>query len=237
MTERSLRRLGAACGILGVVLEVVGLGIAAISSPKLVDATLGSSEREIARAFTSPATTGVWVGLYLEVVGFLFLVVFVARLWDTLRRAEGGTGWISNAAFGAGLLFAGTSLLALAFWSVQDYQAGPGVDVQAARLLTDLHIGTYYLSWAIQALFLAATAVVALGMRALPRWLGWSAAAISVASLVAVATPTGDFAEIPAFLFLIWIVAVSVVLMRRTDESLTTVASAPASATRSATLR
>lgn len=237
MNERSLRKLGAACGIFSVVLEVVGLGIAVISSPKLVDATLGSSEREISRAFASPAATGVWVGLYLEVVGFLFFIIFAARLWHTLRRAEGGTGWISNAAFGAGLLFAGASLLALAFWSVQDYQAGPGVDVQVARLLTDLHIGTYYLSWVLQALFLAATTVVALGMRALPRWLGWSAAAISVASLAAVATPTGDFAEIPAFLLLIWVVAVSVVLMRRTDDTSPISERAPIPATRAATPR
>lgn len=43
MTERSLRKLGAACGSFCVVLEIAGLGIAAISSPKLVEATLGSS--------------------------------------------------------------------------------------------------------------------------------------------------------------------------------------------------
>lgn len=85
-------------------------------------------------------------------------------------------------------------------------------------LLTELHAGTYYLSWAVQALFLAVTAAVALGTRILPRWLGWSAAVISVASLAAVAAPTGGFAELPAFLFLIWIVAVSVVLMRHADE-------------------
>lgn len=237
MTERSWQRLGAACGVFSVALAIAGLGVMAFSSPKLMDATLASSEREIAMAFARPATMGVWVGLYLQVIGFLLFVVFAGRLWATLRQAEGGTGWVSNVAFGAGLLFAGITLLAIAFWGVQDYQAGAGIDVQAAMLLTDLHIGTYYLSWAIQALFLAATAVVSLGMRALPRWLGWSAAAISVASLAAVATPTGDFAEIPAFLFLIWIVAVSVVLMRRTDETSRVPEHASTPTTRAATPR
>ncbi|MGH3147220.1 MAG: hypothetical protein ACRDTR_15595, partial [Rubrobacter sp.] len=130
--DRSLLRLGAACGILGVVLVFVGLGIAAASSPGLVDTTLAVSEEEIARAFSSPATVGVWVGLYLQVVAFLLLVVFAARLWSTLRRAEGGTGWVSNVVLCAGVLFAGVTLLALAFWGMADYQAGPAVNVEVA---------------------------------------------------------------------------------------------------------
>ncbi len=234
MTARSLLRLGAACGIFSVVLAIAGIGVLVVSVPELVNARLGASEQEIAQAFASPATTGVWIGLYLQVVAFLFFVVFAARLWATLQRAEGGTGWVSNIVLGAGLLFAGITLLALAFWGVADYQAGPGVDVQVATVLNDLHLGTYALSWAVQALFLAATAVVALRTRALPRWLGWSAVVISVASLAAVAAPTGELVEIPAFLFLIWIVAVSVVLIRRTDETSPSSARAPASAPRAA---
>ncbi len=61
MKDRSLPRLGAACGIFSVVLEIAGIGVSVVSAPELVDATLGSSEEEIARAFASPATTGVWV--------------------------------------------------------------------------------------------------------------------------------------------------------------------------------
>ena len=235
MKDRSLLRLGAACGIFSVVLAITGIGVLVVSAPELVDARLGASEQEIAQAFASPATTGVWIGLYLQVIAFLLFVVFATRLWATLRRAEGGTGWVSNIVLSTGLLFAGITLLALAFWAVADYQAGPGVDVQAARVLNDLHLGTYALSWAVQALFLAATAAVALRTRALPRWLGWSAAAISVASLAAVAAPTGDLVEIPALLFLIWIVAVSVVLVRRTDETSPASARASASAPRAAT--
>ena len=197
MKHRSLSRLGAACGISSVVLEVPGLVVGVASAPAFVDVALGSSEKEIS---------------------LLLFVVFVARMWDALRRAEGGTGRISTAALKAGVLFVGTSLLTLAFWGVQNYQAGPGVDVRVAMTLTALHLGTYYLSWAVQALFLAITAVVALGTSALPRWFGWSAAVISVASLAAVAVPTGDLAKIPALLFLIWIVAFSIVLMRRKEE-------------------
>lgn len=46
--------------------EIAGVGIAVFGSPKLVDTTPGSLE--IARAFASLATTGVWTGLYLKVV-------------------------------------------------------------------------------------------------------------------------------------------------------------------------
>lgn len=59
---------------------------------------------------------------------------------------------------------------------------------------------------------------VVLQSGALSRWLGWGAAVIAVASLAAVAAPISGPAQLPAFLFLLWIVAASVVLMRREEE-------------------
>lgn len=234
MNERSWLRLGAAFGIFSVVLEIVGLVVGVVSAPAFIDVTLASSEKEIARAFASPATTGVWIGLYLEVIAFLLFVVFAARLWATLRRAEGGIGWASHIVLGAGMLFAGTSLLALAFGGMAHYQAGPGVDVHVATVLKELNFGTYALSWAPQALFLAATAVVVLRTRALSRWLGWSAAVISAAALAGMAVPMGELSQIPPFLFLIWVVAASIVLIRHTDETSLASASVPASEARAA---
>lgn len=65
-----------------------------------------------------------------------------------------------------------------------------------------------------------------LGTRVLPRWLGWGAA---------VAAPNSDLAELPVFLFLVWIVAVSIVLVRRAEEARSVAASPAASVARAAT--
>ena len=75
----------------------------------------------------------------------------------------------------------------------------------------------FVLTWAIGAALLAATAVVVLSTGALPRWLGWSAAVLSPALLVGVAFAT-SFGFVPYLLTALWIVATSIVLIRRAGE-------------------
>jgi hypothetical protein len=64
------------------------------------------------------------------------------------------------------------------------------------------------------AILLAANAVVVLRSGALPRWLGWSATVLSPALLVGVAFAT-SFGFVPYVLSMVWIVATSIVLIRR----------------------
>ena len=76
---------------------------------------------------------------------------------------------------------------------------------------------SFVLTWAIDAVLLAATAVVVFGTGALPRWLGWSAAVLSPALLVGVAF-AHPLAFVPYVLTTLWIVATSIVLNRRAGE-------------------
>ncbi|HET7272859.1 MAG TPA: hypothetical protein VFI90_17435, partial [Rubrobacter sp.] len=166
----------------------------------------------------NPASTGAWIGIYLEVLSVLFFIVFAARLWATLRRAEGDPGWLSLAAFGSALTFATMTFFAFALAAAAAYWAGHGLDAQISLALGQVGFAAYVLTWAVGALFMGAVAVVVLRSGALSRWLGWGAAVIAVASLAAVAAPISGPAQLPAFLFLLWIVAASIVLMRREEE-------------------
>lgn len=217
--------LGAVCGILYVVLEITGLGFGIANS--FADVTFDSSKEEIARAFASPAATGAWIGIYLEVLSVLFFIVFAARLWATLRRAEGDPGWLSAAAFGAALVFATMTLVAFSTARAAAHWAGHGLDTQIPLALGEVGFAAYVLTWAVGALFLGAVAVVVLRSGALSRWLGWSAVVIAVASLAAVAVPTSGPAQLPAFLFLIWVVAASIALMRHSEEPRPAVSGVP----------
>jgi hypothetical protein len=209
MSDRLWLRLGAASGIMHVVLALLGFGLGAAS---------GGYEEDLAKAVARPVAIGVWVGAYLELLGLLCFIVFVARLWATLRRAEGDPAWLSATAFGAGLLFVVMTLVAFAAGGAATSRYGQGIDVPVARALHDLAQAAFILTWAVSAVFLGATAVVAVQMHALPRWLGWSAAVLALAQLAAVALPDSSIPMIPGFLFLFWIVAVSVVLLRRAEE-------------------
>ncbi len=215
MSDQSWPRLGAIAGILYVVLQFVGFGIVGASVGTLTDLT--SSDQQIVTAFERPSATAVWVGLYLGVLAFLLFVVFAARLCATLRRAEGGSGWISAAAFGSGLLYVALSLLSLGLIGVSRLEAGSGIDLGTARLLTHLTSGIHAITWGVAALFLLLTAGVVLRTGVLRRWLGRSAGAISVALLLAMAMPASGFAQFLAFLLPLWILATSIALLRRSD--------------------
>ena len=85
------------------------------------------------------------------------------------------------------------------------------------------------MTWGLGALFLGATATVVLRRHALPGWLAWSAAAIALANLAGLAVPTADIGQIASTIFPPWILVTSIVLLRRPEEPLPAINSAPIS--------
>ncbi len=73
---------------------------------------------------------------------------------------------------------------------------------------------TFILSWFPLAVFLAATAVAVIRTGALPRWLGWIAAVLTVGLLAGLAMLPSGWAFLPFSLCLLWFIAASVALIR-----------------------
>jgi len=121
-------------------------------------------------------------------LAYAFFLSFLATLRTELRKAEGGDGRLSGLAVGAGLLVAGFHVLGVTLW------AAPALDLTADR--DSAQVG----AWALfgnasqdalvevatfwRGVLLAAVAVVVLRYGALPRWLGWIAAALAIGSLI-----------------------------------------------------
>jgi hypothetical protein len=192
---RSGRRLGAASGLLSVALLTVGSDV------------LGGTE----------SATGILV----ELLGFAFFLFFLGSLWACLRDAEGAGGWLSATAFGAGLaefavkLGSGAPLLAT--------RVNKGMDPEITRALIAMNDASFLLTFLPLAVMLSATAVVTIRWGALPRWLGWMAAVTALGLLGGLAggviDPYPGWAALPMLLYVLWIVATSVVLIRRAEES------------------
>ena len=195
MSDRLLERIGAACGILYVVLLILGPSIGGLTSP---------------------------VAFFLEVLAFLFFLFFLGRLWSALRRAEGGSEWLSATAFGAGLMAITIKLASAAPVLAARHRAGDGLDPQLARTLQDMNDASFVLTFFPLAVLLAAFAIVAMRSGALPRWLGWIAAVISVSfiagGMAGSANLESEWAGLPMILFTFWVIAASVVLIRRAGE-------------------
>ena len=207
-----LNGLGASAGLLYAVLVMVGVN----AFPK-GNAGVLAPRQEIARDVAAhPADAGFWTGIFLEGLGLLLLIVFLARLWGVLRSAEGGSGWLSMTALAAGLVSVAVKLASFPLGTVAFYEVRRGgLDPQLAATLIHANDISFVTTWAVDAVFLAATAATVLRTGALPRWAGWSAAAIAPFMLAAVAMATSDSAQLPTALVLVWIVAVSIRLLRR----------------------
>ena len=215
LVDRRINSLGASAGLLYAVLVLVGVN----AFPK-GNAGILAPRQEIARDVAAhPADAGFWTGIFLEGLGLLVLIFFLARLWGVLRSAEGSPGWLSMTALGAGLVSVAVKLASFPLGTVAFYEVrGGGLDPQLAATLIHANDISFVATWAVDAVFLAATAATALRTGALPRWAGWSAAAIAPLMLAAVAMATSSSAQLPTALFLIWIVGVSIHLLRRPDE-------------------
>jgi hypothetical protein len=186
------RRLGAASGLLSIALLSVGSDV------------LGGNS----------------AGILVELFGFAFFLFFLGSLWACLRDAEGAGGWLSATAFGAGVaefavkLGSGAPLLAT--------MANKGMDPEIARALIAINDASFLLTFLPLAVMLSATAVVAIRWGALPRWLGWMAAVTALGLLGGLAAgildPYAQWAVVPMLLYALWIVAASIVLIRRAGE-------------------
>jgi hypothetical protein len=218
MSNRLWALIGAAGGIAYVVLGIVGSDVLMNEQSQ---PAVNASPHKIAAYFAAhPANTGRWVGGYVALLGMLALIGFVAYLWDVLRRAD-PESWLPSLVLTGGIVAATAKLVSFAPVFALYYR--PGLNPQLAAALFDLGNAAFALTEAAAALMLVGVAAVTLRTAVLPRWLGISAGALAAILLVAVpASGTPGF-----LLFLVWLVAASVVLMRRVGSGEPVTAAVP----------
>jgi hypothetical protein len=165
--------------------------------------------------------TETGIGILVELIGFAFFPFFLGSLWVCLRSAEGASGWLSAAAFGGGLVALAVKLASAA--PILAVRASEGIDPGIAKALIAMNGASFAITFLPLGVMLLATAIVAVRMGALPRWLGWGAAAVALgllgalsASVVSPSPPEWVF--LPNLLFTLWVVVTSITLIRRAGE-------------------
>jgi hypothetical protein len=212
MGDASVRRYCAMGGFAFVVLGLIGTAIAG-SPPAAND-----PPREILEYFKD-SEAAIRLASYLSVLGIFFLLFWLGNLWATLRRAEGGAplltvvaglGAVLGAA-GAGTSFAVTSMIALRHGSI-----GEG----GAAVFYELSFTLLGASGVGVAALVLATSLIVLQTSVFPRWIGGGGLVITVAWLIAASAIATDkefvglFGLISFVLWAIWILAISVVMLR-----------------------
>ena len=162
------------------------------------------------------------IGAYLWVTGALAFLWFLTRLRGDLRRAEGGTGGLSNLAFGAGVVFAAVWMVAAAAYASVPFAVGvadaPVSDPDLVRVLPSLGgflllVGGGFAGF----LVLMATSAVILRTGVFPRWLAWLGIGGAIILLF-------DLVYLNIFPLWVWVFIASIVMLRRREP-----ATAPAS--------
>jgi len=180
-----LPRLGAVCGILYVVLILIGNSVY-------------ESGNEA-------------IGLPVELIGMLLFIPFLGYLYSLLRRAEGEDGWLSATAFGAGLVEFTIKLVSV----IPVVAARPeGLNPQVHQVLENMGSSAYIITMLPLGVMMAAVAAIILKTHVMPLWLGLLAALAAPACLVNGMSFDADFGP-AFLLFLLWIVLASAVLILR----------------------
>jgi hypothetical protein len=210
MKTPSLTRLAALTGALYVFVAVLANDVLGSNSP---DST--ASTREIGAWWAAhPPTTADWALGMLELVALLSFPVFVVVLAWWLARSD--DGWLPWIVVAFGLLSAVIKLGSAAPIFALAWRADAGVSEGLAAALVDMNAAAFVLTWALDAVMLAAAGGVILRTRTLPRWLGWLG--LVSAPLVLAGVPVAISGPPTFLLALLWIAAASIALSFRISQ-------------------
>lgn len=222
IVENARGRLAAATGVLFFALLMLApepnLGIESPSAEALKQFYL-SNQQSFRASFL------------LTGLAYAFFLCFLAILRTELRRAEGGDGRLSALAVGSGFLVAGFHVLGTTLWAAPALQLT--ADRDSAQVGTSALFGNASQDALVEVasfwrgVLLAAVAVVVLRYGALPRWLGWIAAALAIGSLIGpigfLESPIEPLMTVLGFGshigFYFWVLLASIVLTIRTGRS------------------
>jgi hypothetical protein len=210
--DRDSTLLGAGLGIASVVLSVTGFAIAAAT-----EAELSSSPADVAAFYTGADLARTVAGGAIEILGLLLFLPFAAML-ATRLRAPGPTGDVLSPAarmfagvYVAGCLAPGMSAGATALWLAHSGTTDPAI----LTALNSLRSISYFIALAAWGLFLVSVGAGGRLTRRLPAWAAWSALGVGGALVLSVPVAGYGVTDLLGFVGLLWVLVVSVALLRR----------------------
>jgi hypothetical protein len=206
------QRLAGICAVVFAVLFFLG-----VTMPGLPDYKVTKKYPDPAAHLTSfyanhGNRTRLVVAAYLMAVAGLVFLVFLSYLRDRLRRAEGEAGASGGLVFAAGAVFVAMIYAGSAAWAsiagdlIFGNQRPPSPDVMGFIPQLGYPLVLIFGMFAA-ALAVAVTSMSALRTGVLPRWLAYLGFVAAVAMLFSVVF-------VPMVLFVIWMIAVGITLLR-----------------------
>jgi hypothetical protein len=213
MSDSRWERWGPVAGIIFVVLFFVGVNLGVANLPSGDD-----SLQKISNFYLDKGNRAeVIIGSYLLWLAGLFFIWFLASVRTRLLDVEGVPGRLTSIAFGGGLVFVAMLFVAAAcFASVAGDITFGGekfVSPDAARFIPEIGYPILLIGGMFAAIaMIDAVSILILRTGMLPRWIGWFGFFAAVVLLAAVFF-------IPIVAFLLWVLFVSVAMLRGPREA------------------
>lgn len=207
----NLKKFGAIAAIAFPILQMVSQGLIQVGG---MEPSFSAPAGEILTFFQNRDLTLFTIGGYISMLSLVAFLWFLGVLWDELRTAEGGSGWLSVIAIGSGLVTV-SLILGTGGWYLAVFRIGEGLDPEIARLLFDQGNLNFAQIWITLGSMVLAVGLIAFNSDRFPGWLGWGSILLAIGLFVARAVWTSSAAFGPYALFWVWMIALGVILLRR----------------------
>jgi hypothetical protein len=214
-SERALSRIGAASGVLSFIVTFAGFGLhgglpSDTSAPAIV-------------TYTRSVSSGrAGAGNYLELLGYVLLLVFATYLYG-VARANGADRlhWLNVLAVAAATAYVTVSAVAIAAQQTIVESSRAAIDAKTALSLYILDDDAFSLSFEIAATFAIATGLVLATGRPALRTLGGAAilagAVLLITGLIGTISIQTSIGQAGLLVFELWLVAASVFFLVRPE--------------------
>src|SRR5574337_91468 len=204
--------LARATGIIGIAFMVLLFGpiiaLSAAGEPPL-DAT-GS---DVVKHFATIEATWAQLTLAASTLGWIGSLWFFVAFGYLLRRVEGDPPWRSTIATLSGALLAAYGLVGVSVGAASLHGGTITPDV-ADFAWASGSVG-FANAWIAVASFALCSGWVILSTRALERWMGWWLIVAGLGLVAARFVWTSDVWTVPYLLFWVWLLVLSILLIRR----------------------
>lgn len=221
-----LQRIAIWCGPAMAVLTFVGAVLFGRFIPPFMEP---SSAASVVAARYAEHATDVRVGAIISVIGLSLIVPFGAVIAAQTRPAEGSRPLLTYVQIASAAVASVFVVLACTIWALTAFRPGVYPD-SLVQYSNDLAYFLFIFTWPPFTVWFIAIALIAFkdsGKAPFPRWVGylciWLALQISAGSLIAF-FKSGPFSYnglfalyLPVALFFVWVVAMTIVMLRNVN--------------------
>lgn len=211
------RTLSLTTGSAGIAAVILLFGAQGLMQFGGVEPPFDAPTVEIQRFFESRNSGFFAVGSYLSVLGLVVLLWFFAGVSALLKDADQEGPWRANIALSSGVVFVATVIPSS--WELAAFRIGDGLDPQLARLAFDMGNLWFASSWVALGGFSLVGGWVMLSARLVPPWLGWWPIVAGAGLVAARASWTSPVWFFPFALFWMWVIMLSLRMIRRQSGS------------------